>query len=317
MIWIIGAGDIAREYGKVLQALNKEFLLIGRSEQNTNAASAFLHCEAVSGGIDRFLASSPALPEAAIVAVDLNSLAPVCLSLLKYGVKRILCEKPGFLYPEEGQQVCDMAAEKGAQVFIAYNRRCYASVLEAQKLIEEDGGITSFNFEFTEWGHVIMRDPRPEAQLKNWFYANSSHVVDLAFYLGGTPVQMTAHTAGELSWHKPAAFAGSGITESGAIFSYQANWAAPGRWGVELLTAKHRLYLRPMESLQIQNLGSVAINPVEIDDHLDKEFKPGFFLETQLFLENKNGRLCTIEEQCAHVKEIYSLILASGQLNRQ
>ena len=57
------------------------------------------------------------------------------------------------------------------------------------------------------------------------------------------------------------------------LFSYQANWNAPGRWGIEILTSQHRLYLRPMEKLQIQNTGSVDISEVEIDDQLDKEFK--------------------------------------------
>lgn len=97
-----------------------------------------------------------------------------------------------------------MAKQKEANVFYAYNRRYFASVLKAQEIIAEDGGVKSFNFEFTEWGHVIEKSGHSAEDLSNWFYANSSHVVDLAFFLGGTPTQMNCVTAGELTWHKPA-----------------------------------------------------------------------------------------------------------------
>ena len=46
-----------------------------------------------------------------------------------------------------------------------------------------------------------------------------------------------------------------------------------------------------------------------IDDHLDKEFKPGFYLETKAFLEGDYTRLCSIEEQLCHVQNIYNKIL--------
>lgn len=308
-VWIIGAGTIAQEYAKVLTALGYKFQMIGRGEEKARKVEETFGYKVIRGGLDNFIVSEPELPVAAIVATNLGSLAPNTIALLKYGVKRVLCEKPGFLYPEECEMVAALAKEKNAEVYLAYNRRFFSSVLKAKEIIAEDGGVTSFNFEFTEWGHVIAKCNKLQDELKNWFYANSSHVVDLAFFLGGEPVQMDCHTSGEISWHKPAVFAGSGVSDKGALFSYQANWAAPGRWGVEILTAQHRLYLRPMESLQIQNLGSVAITPVEIEDRLDKEFKPGFFLETKAFLIHDVKNLCSIEIQCDHTKKIYTQIL--------
>ena len=60
-----------------------------------------------------------------------------------------------------------------------------------------------------------------------------------------------------------------------------------------------------MESLQIQELGSVAVNPVIIDDHLDKEFKPGFYLQTKAFLNGEMSRFCTLEEQKEMIEKYY------------
>ena len=71
--------------------------------------------------------------------------------------KNILVEKPAGLNKQKIMEVSELAKEKDAQVYVAYNRRYYASVLKAQEIIAEDGGVTSFNFEFTEWAHVIEK----------------------------------------------------------------------------------------------------------------------------------------------------------------
>lgn len=307
-IWIIGAGTIAQEYGKVLSSLGYDYMVIGRGEQSAAKYKEITGKDVVTGGLEAYLSTNPKPADKAIVATNLNALSENTIQLIKYGVKEIFCEKPGFLYPEECATVLEAAKEKNAHVYLAYNRRFFASVIKAKEIIEEDGGVKSFNFEFTEWGHVIQNLDKPKGDLENWMYANSTHVIDLAFFFGGNPTQMNCVTAGELTWHKPAIFAGSGITDKGAIFSYQANWAAPGRWVVEILTSKHRLYFKPMEQLQIQNIGSVAVNPVQIDDHLDKDFKPGFYLETKAFIEGDYSSLCSIEEQYNHVQHIYNKI---------
>lgn len=309
-IWIIGAGGIAQEYAKVLNSLGLNYTVIGRGEASAISFNEVTGKTVITGGLSKFLSTSPVIPDKTIVATPLEALAENTIALLKYGVKDIICEKPGFLKPEEIDEVKRVADVYNGNVFYAYNRRFFASVLKAEEIIKEDGGVKSFCFEFTEWGHVIESLKKPKGDLENWLYANSSHVIDLAFFLGGEPIELTSYTAGELSWHKPAIFAGAGITDKGALFSYSANWASPGRWGVEILTAKHRLYLRPMEQLQIQNIGSVAISPVEIDDRLDKEFKPGFYLETKAFLECDYSRLCSIKEQTQHVEYIYYKIMS-------
>lgn len=312
-IWIIGAGTIAQEYAKIVTALGYDYIAIGRGSEKAEIFRQALHHDVIEGGLENYIATQPELPEYAIVATNLSSLSATCHALMDYGVRNILCEKPGFLFPEDCAAVAKKAESTHTHLYLAYNRRYFASTLAAENIITEDGGIKSFNFEFTEWGHVIEKLNKPEADLQNWFYANSTHVVDLAFFLGGIPAEWNAFAGGKLSWHTPAVFAGAGITDNGALFSYQANWAAPGRWGVELLTAKHRLYLRPMEQLQIQEIGSVAINPVAIDDALDKQYKPGFYLETKAFLEGNTERLCTIEHQAKMVSKIYAKMKGNNE----
>lgn len=308
-IWLIGVGTIGIEYTKVLKELGYKITAIGRGSESAKNYQAETGIKPIEGGLDAFLSTSPTLPTHAIVAVNLQQLATTTLSLVKYGIKNILCEKPGFNSPDELEQVYQCVKDHNVNVFYAYNRRFYASTLKAEEYIIEDGGVLSFNFEFTEWAHVIEKTNYSKEILRNWFYANSSHVVDLAFFLGGQPKLMECFTTGELSWHKPSNFSGAGISEKDALFSYQANWNAPGRWFVEILTTKHRLYFKPMETIQVQEKGSVKVEPVPIDDTLDKLFKPGFYLETKAFVEGNHFRLCSIQEQYKHLNNVYYKIM--------
>ena len=309
MIWIIGAGNIAAEYDKVLTSLGTEFITIGRGEESAVKYEGQTGHSVVRGGLKSFLVSKPGMPDGTIVAVPTTLLASTCIELMNYGVRRIFCEKPGFCKPEELDEVYKLSKQTNTEIFYAYNRRFYASVLKAEDIIKEDGGLASFNFEFTEWGHVIAATGHPKEVKENWMYANSTHVIDLAFFIGGDPIEWNAYAKDELDWHKPVNFSGAGITKKGVLFNYQANWNAPGRWAVELLTPLHRIYLKPMESLQLQDKGSVKVYPVEIDDRLDKEYKPGFYLETKAFLENHASRLCSIDEQIRHTVCIYNKIM--------
>lgn len=320
-VWIIGSGPMALAYARVLISLGIDFLVIGRGEASASTFKASCDCNLVTGGLAKFLEHRPDLPEAAIIATGVEQLAPLTLQLLRCGVNRILMEKPGGLNPLEIGQVASEARRLGAEVYVAYNRRFYASTKMARHLIDEDGGVLSFHFEFTEWSHLIGALQKAPGVKEQWFLANSTHVVDLAFFLGGRPIDFQSYTAGGLPWHPLASiFAGAGATDSGALFSYQANWEAPGRWGLEVLTRKRRLIFRPMEHLAVQRIGSVSVEPCELNDTLDSRFKPGVHRQVEAFLSRPASvDLLSIEEQLRNVQEIHARMLipaAPGKADR-
>jgi len=297
-VWLIGSGGMAVDYAKVLSSLGVTTTVIGRGSESAKIFTEKVELPVVVGGLDAYIQTKPEIPSSAIVAVGVEALASTLRSLLDYGVLHILVEKPGVLTKDELVKMTTLAKANSARVQIAYNRRFYASTLRALELIEEDGSVESMHFEFTEWGHEIRDLKKAEGVKDSWFLANSTHVVDLAFYLGGAPSEINTFTSGSLDWHPSSAvFAGAGRTHTGAVFSYQANWDAPGRWGVEVITSNHRIIFRPMESLQIMRKGSVKIEPVELDDRLDREFKPGLFEQTRRFLGDERQGSCTLEDQ--------------------
>ena len=59
-----------------------------------------------------------------------------------------------------------------------------------------------------------------------------------------------------------------------------------------------------MEKLRVQKLKSISEEPVEIDDTLDKKFKPGLYLQTLSFLKGGNeSNFIDIHEHCNNVTE--------------
>ncbi|GAB4284908.1 MAG: hypothetical protein Kow0068_10130 [Marinilabiliales bacterium] len=312
-VWLIGAGNMAKEYVKVLKDIYCDFIVIGRSEENAIKFKEETGVPVIAGGLNKFIQSQPDKCTHAIVALGVEALADTTLQILNYGIKNILVEKPGALYKNDLTSLQKIAKEKNANVFIAYNRRFYASVIKAMEIIENDGGVTSFNFEFTEWSHVIEPLKKADGVKERWFLANSTHVVDLAFFLGGSPVRIETFTAGKLKWHPSASiFSGAGISDKNALFSYQANWESAGRWSVEILTPKNRLIFRPMEKLQIQKRGEITTSFVNIDYSLDEKYKPGLFLQTRNFLNGNSESLCSLDEQVS-VFDIYEQIANYGK----
>lgn len=310
-IWLIGTGQMAIDYAKVLTGLKKQFVVIGRGDEKAKAFEVATGIKPFIGGIEKYFIEGNKAPDFVINSVGIDKLTEVTTCLIKNGCKNILLEKPGVAYASEINALALLSSENNTNVYLAYNRRFYQSVITAKKIIEEDGGVKSFNFEFTEWSHQIeaIKHIKTQAELQNWFLGNSTHVIDLAFYLGGKPEKIAAFVGGknEIEWHnKSCNYSGAGISETGALFSYHANWKAPGRFSVEILTNRHRLIFRPLEKLQIQNIGSVAINFVEgVDYSLDEQFKPGLFMQTKAFLENTLTDFIDIKEQQNRINNFY------------
>ena len=307
---LFGTGKMGVEYSKVLQHLGVNFSVIGRSEAGVERFYTQTGIRAMPNGFSAWKEKCETDVEFAIVAVSVEELSETAINLMDSGVRKILLEKPAGLNVEEIKLVRDKAEETETKIIIAYNRRFYASVLKAQEIIEKDGGVKSFHFEFTEWPHLIPENIKEDVK-KNWFLANSTHVVDMAFLLGGAPKEFKSFTSGGCDWHPVASvFSGAGVTENGALFSYQANWLGPGRWGVEVITDHHRLIFRPLEKLQVQLNGSVAIDFIEIDDQLDIDFKPGLFKQTEFFLKDvDHPNFLSIDKHYENVVNYFQKIL--------
>lgn len=306
-IFLIGTGPMAVDYTKVLLAQDFKITVIGRGETSAAKFEKETGIRPKIGGFEHFI-SKRSFPKNSyvIIATGTEALMPTLLGVLRNGAEKVLVEKPAAISINELLLNENSLIPYADKVFVAYNRRFYASVLEAQRLIAEDGGLQSMHFEFTEWAHKIEPLHKAPGVKENWFFANSTHVVDLAFHLAGAPLEWNAYSkTGKLNWHKKVNFAGAGITKKGILFSYISNWESAGRWGIELLTDKRRIYLKPLETVNIQMKGSIEIFNHDFNDLIDKKFKPGLMLQIDSFIKNKQINLTGIIEHIQNTKDIY------------
>ncbi|MEP1094956.1 MAG: Gfo/Idh/MocA family oxidoreductase [Cyclobacteriaceae bacterium] len=289
-ILIVGAGPIAREYIKVLDAMNCAPIVVGRGESNLQKVKeAYPRCKVFGGGINGWLSDNKPPPNA-IIATPVEHLASNTKELLISGCRNILVEKPLTFNKSEALELANLAKLKEANVFIAFNRRSYVSVMHAKELIEIDGGVSSYHFDFSEAIFTINPENYSEQTVQYWGMANSSHVIDTAFHLGGNPETLQCGQYGnDVSWHKSGSiFTGMGEAPGKVPFTYHANWGCPGRWNIAIMTSKRKLLLSPMEQLHQQLSGGFAIELVDLDYSKDLDFKPGFYHQVEVFLKN-NG----------------------------
>lgn len=308
---LVGTGPMAVDYAKILKTMTDKIVVVGRGKESAQLFEEKTGIPAFVGGVEKYVSSSQIEADTyAIIATGTEALMATMLLLLKSGITKILIEKPAALSIEQLLDHEEELKDYENSIFVAYNRRFYASVLEAERLIKEDGGLQSMNFEFTEWAHKIEPLKKAEGVKENWFFANSTHVVDLAFFLAGKPTDWSSYSkSGELTWHSKTNFSGAGKTENGVLFSYASNWESAGRWAVELLTKNRRIYLKPMEKIQIQQKGTIQIVEKEIDLTLDNEYKPGLYKQVDAFIKGGSNRLLSIKEHIYNAKTIYKSIL--------
>ena len=308
-ILLIGAGQMAYDYAKVLESFQLSYSIICRSINSADKLSKKINKNVYSGGVENFLERSDIIYKMAIIAVGVGDLSKVARILIKNAIKDILIEKPGGIDTKDIASLAMTAKKSSTNIYVAYNRRFYSSTIKAREIINKDGGLKSFKFDFSEWSSVVTSVHKNEDILRNWFLINSSHVIDLAFFVGGVPIEITSYNYSYLSWHPSGSvFTGSGITNMDIPFSYHANWNSPGRWSIEFFTKRHRVILCPLEELKIQNHKSLIIKKVEIDSSKDTNYKPGLYLQVLSFINDKND-LVKIED---HANSLWYYLKING-----
>ncbi len=308
-VLVIGAGLIGLEYMGILSDLNVQFESVCRSKERAHRVKEETGFDIISGGVEKMVKRLQEFSHF-IVATDVESSFEITSLLLSNNCNNILLEKPGASSIDQFSRLYLDYSNSFSNVFLAYNRRNYSSVLKAKEIVELDGGILSCHFDFTEWTHVIEAMNKPKFQLKNWFFGNSTHVIDSVFFIIGKPKKLQTISMGELSWHKPSIFVGSGITKNNVAFSYHSNWQSAGRWSIEIKTRNRALRLMPMEQLFEQKNGTLSWEPIELSNEKDISYKPGFYKQVNQFLFEPNPNLKTFKEQFEDL-EIYSEILGS------
>lgn len=313
-VLLVGAGPMAVAYYNVLVALGVDVQVAGRGEASARAFETVTGARPGTGPLKQQIDQFDSVPTNAIVAVPVSDLCALTEYLLVRGVRRILVEKPGAIDADQAEFLAERDVNNAVRV--AYNRRFLNSTLRARELITQDGGVISFVFEFGEIGDEFADSNHPDAVIRNWIFANASHAIDLAFYLAGTAGSIPlsalfcAEVAGDLPRHSDAAvFVGSGRLPNGALFSYHANWLSAAGWRVEISTAYRRLIMQPLETLRMQERGAFRQLPIDVNDAIDQDYKPGLYRLVECFLRSPDDpSLLAMRDQAKRMRFIEQML---------
>ncbi len=315
-IMLVGAGPMSEAYLAALKVTHPtvSVTVAGRGEESAARFEAKTGIRPNTGPLEDQLLRLGGRVRTAIVAVQVDQLAPVARQLLDAGFEHILLEKPGAATVKGGRELAE--ADTGDRIRIAYNRRFLTSSRHVRRLVAEDGGTTSFSFEFTEVADRIAATHHIPLVKANWALANSSHVMDMAFDLAGAAEDMSdvcvaaSLGRGSIVWHpRGERFAGCGTVRGETLFSYAADWGSGGGWAVEIVTPKRRLIMRPLETILQQERGSFVRTPVEIEAEI-AGLKPGLPAMLNYFLDGRGdaGHLPTARDQAKRMAVFDSLL---------
>ena len=287
-IILIGTGLMAKQYAIAFTNMNiSDVTVISKNKKETTDFSNSFNFNVLHGGYENHL---PKLKKSDLVVVvtPIPQIIDAAQLAINSGQTNILIEKPGSLYPEKLISLSKNIIDQ--KIRIGYNRLLYPSFHKLKYLVEQEGGITSCNFNFTEWTHRINFEKYPSEVYQRWGISNSLHVISMAFELIGMPETMSTYNSGKLDWHPSGSvFTGSGISTNSIPFSFHANWDSGGRWGVEIMTKENIYRLTPLEELYVCKKGSVIWEPISLNSAYP-EVKTGIAEEIAVMLNDKKEK---------------------------
>ncbi len=282
---LIGTGPMAREYAIAFNQMGiTNVTVISKNDKETTDFSNSFNFKVLHGGYQQHLQKLKKV-DLVVIVTPIPQLLDAAKIAIDAGQKKILIEKPGSLYHEKlmlfSKKITDQT------IRIGYNRLLYPSFHKLKFLAEQDGGITSCTFSFTEWVHTINFELYPSEVYSRWGISNSLHVISMAMELIGMPKSLSTFQQGSLDWHPSgSSFVGSGISEKNIPFSYHADWDSAGRWGIEVMTKKNSYRLIPLEGLFVCHKGSINWEPIQLNPEYPK-VKTGIAEQIAIMLNDK------------------------------
>lgn len=177
-VLIIGSGYIAYQYAISLSKLQvKHVTILGNTKESLKKFKQFPNFKIISGGYENNLYKIKT-KDLVIIATPIPMLVKATKLAIQNGQNKILVEKPGSVFLDDLSSL--KSSIKKQKVRIGYNRLFYPSFHKLKLLTENEGGITSCKFDFTEWVNTIEFGKYDDIVYERWGISNSLHVISMA-----------------------------------------------------------------------------------------------------------------------------------------
>lgn len=305
-VLVVGTGPMAAAHAQALTQLGKSPEVVGRNRESAERFLRRFRVPVHTTDLGDYFQCGP-LPDHAIIAIPIVGLGAVATAVLEAGFKEVLIEKPGSLSSVELKRLQKVAEDLGANVSVAYNRRFLESTSFLLDMLKTYSEPFEIQCEFNERLEELKGLNHPPKVLERWLIANSSHVLDLAIFLGGYPTLDSNKPSGSLKWHPSSSkFSASGTTVRGTGIRFLADWNHEGSWSLRILAGGKVFEMRPLE--EVYELDPQSSSRRRIFTPSPKtRTKPGLLEQAEEFLGEKRERLCSLSEQIRNM-QLYEAI---------
>ena len=275
-IAIIGGGLIGQEYSRILSAHSVSHRIISRT--SSIEADLLIRSDVRDISIDKLETF-----DGFIIAVQASYNFELTNFILDNTSAPVLVEKPLSLSLYDHINL----SEQFERIFIALNRRKFQSVKALRKALSS----RTFTRALAEVTELECRISGSHDVITAWPIANTLHVIDMALF--GSNIY--AHLEEDPIIEKGEGLVrGKVLTRDGfheLIFLDFMNLT--GNWGIEIASGGGRHILRPLETLEFQELNSLKRAPVDLPE--DK-FKPGFEANVFDFIQQDRTSFISFKE---------------------
>jgi predicted dehydrogenase len=293
-IWVVGAGNMALEYAKILNYLEINHSVIVRNKNRAKNFKLLKNCKIILGDLNFALETLPP-PKYSIVCTNVTNLFLATKTLLEKSVDNLLIEKPGLLSLEHLKIINKLISKTKSNVFYAFNRRYLPSVLELLRRTYENGELLALHTELSERWNLIPKEAKDKEELKKWGISNSIHMIDLIQLIAGDIKQITTYRNKGLLLHPSGSqFVFSGETVNNIMLSGVASWGSGGGWSIDAFSKNYKLSLNPIETLNLTDNKTFKKNLIIMSE--TETFKLGLKPMLEDFLNFNFGHLCSIEQ---------------------
>lgn len=281
----VGAGPIGVAHLKAFRSIGVEVVGLCTKGSDTGAALAVEHSFPLyASSISELYERTEA--DAVVAALPIAEMLSAYRELFVLPWAS-LTEKPMGVDRHEAQEIASIAHTANHRGFVGFNRRHYQATRTALHSFSSHSAprvVTVFDQQDRD---QAIRAGHPLSVAENFMYANSIHLIDY----------FSMFCRGKLSDVRPLRpwTAERGCTvevelvyDSGDVGRYTAVWEQKGPWAVEVTSGHITAIMRPLEKLAITEDGR-DITPV-IDYSVDEQFKPGFVVQAEAFIEALRGK---------------------------
>ena len=275
---VVGAGYMATEHVKAFADVPGVELsgIFSRTRERAEKLAAEYGIQGVYDSVEQLYEVTRAdLVVVTVVELSMNQVSKACFAY----PWTVLLEKPAGYTMPDALDIHAAAQQQGRNVFVALNRRFYASTRAALDDLARIDAPRFIKMQDQQDQATALQYGQPKPVVENWMYANSLHMIDYFTAFGRGKVVEVENV---FPWTPadPGVVVARLVFESGDTGLYEGIWKGPGPWAATIQTAEKRWEMRPLEQAAFQVAGSRKLEPLETHPW-DTAFKPGLRMQAE------------------------------------